>query len=206
MSEFTYEINDRKHRYETYEWDNTWIDHPNDYGVKRVLYIGDSISCGIRKFATTAAGGKIVFDLFGTSKAIDNPFFKDALTVFTNQEERRDMIIINNGLHGFHLDDEKEYKEFYEDMIKFLLNEFDETPLVVVLTTYVASDADRERVLVRNKSALEVAEKYELPVIDLFSASENVKTFLKEDGIHFTDEGLCALADKVVETVVNVVQ
>lgn len=28
MSEFTFETENRTHKYETYEWDNTWIDHP----------------------------------------------------------------------------------------------------------------------------------------------------------------------------------
>ena len=120
---FTYETENRTHKYETYEWDNTWIDHPYD-DTKRVLYIGDSISCGTRPFATELADGKMVFDLFGSSKAVDNPYFKDALTVFANQEEHRDAVIFNNGLHGWHLEDETEYSHYYEEMIKFFIEEF----------------------------------------------------------------------------------
>ena len=36
MSDFTYEATDVNVRYETYEWDNTWIDHANDQTAKRV--------------------------------------------------------------------------------------------------------------------------------------------------------------------------
>ena len=44
MSDFTLENRKNEVRYETFEWDNVWIDHANDKTTKRVLYIGDSIS------------------------------------------------------------------------------------------------------------------------------------------------------------------
>ena len=49
MSDFTLENGKNEVRYETFEWDNVWIDHANDKTTKRVLYIGDSISVGTRK-------------------------------------------------------------------------------------------------------------------------------------------------------------
>lgn len=198
MTEFTFETKDRMHKYETYEWDNTWIDHPND-DIKRILYVGDSISCGIRPFATKIADGKAVFDLFGTSRAVDNPFFKDALAFFASQEGRRDAVLFNNGLHGFHLDDATDFKEYYEDMLKFMLEQFKETPIVIVLSTFIAKK-DVERVMARNKSVCELAEKYHLPVIDLYSVSQNAKDFLTDDGVHLTGEGYQILAEELVKT------
>ena len=64
-------------QYETYEWDNVWLDHAEDLSRRRVLYIGDSISCGSRHIATGQTCEEILFDGFGTSKALDNPYFKD---------------------------------------------------------------------------------------------------------------------------------
>ena len=59
MSNFTYEREERKEKLETWEWDNVWFEHPNDNEAKRVLYIGDSISCGTRRIATEQTDSKI---------------------------------------------------------------------------------------------------------------------------------------------------
>ena len=52
MSDYTYEFENRSNCLEHYEWDNTWWDSADVTGTPRVLYIGDSISCGARKVAT----------------------------------------------------------------------------------------------------------------------------------------------------------
>ena len=157
--------------YETYEWDNTWIEHADDSNRKRVLYIGDSISCGTRHIATNLTDCRILFDGFGTSKALDNPYFEDMLRLFAAQESRRDAVLFNNGLHGFHLDDKTEYRNDYDKMVQFLLSEFRNTPVFILLTTHVADEAQNKRVILRNLAATEVAKKYHLPTIDLYSVS-----------------------------------
>ena len=68
MSDFTYQSSVPCSRLENFEWDNTWIEQTNKTDVARVLYIGDSISCGTRRIATERANGKYLFDGFGTSK------------------------------------------------------------------------------------------------------------------------------------------
>ena len=98
-SEFTYQAESIVSPLETYEWDNTWLERITEKNKKRVLYIGDSISCGIRRFATDAAGGEILFDGFGTSKAIDNPFYFDSIRLFAAQEGERSAVLFNNGLN-----------------------------------------------------------------------------------------------------------
>ncbi len=205
MKNFTYEKADNKERYETYEWDNTWIDHANDPKANRVLYIGDSISCGTRRIATEQTGGKILFDGFGTSKAIDNPYFQDSIKLFAKQEGRRNAVIFNNGLHGWHLDEETEYRYHFEEMVKFLTEEFSGTPVIVILTTHIADSERESRVVCRNKAAQEIADKYNLPVIDLYKTSYEAAHLLSEDGIHFTAEGYELLADKVIKSVTEIV-
>lgn len=189
-------------QYETYEWDNVWIDHAEDLARHRVLYIGDSISCGSRHITTGQTDGQILFDGFGTSKALDNPFFKDAIHLFAAQQTQRSAVLFNNGLHGFHLDDETEYPKLYEDMVRFLLKEFEGTPLLIVLTTHVADAATDRRVILRNNAAREIAGRYNLPIVDLYAVSAAINE-LSGDGVHFTEAGYRTLAAALVETVNN---
>lgn len=205
MKDFTYEITDRNEQYETYEWDNVWIDHANDLLAKRVLYIGDSISCATRRVATAQTNEKILFDGCGTSKGIDNLHFKDLIKLFAKQERRRDAVIFNNGLHGWHLADETEYRYYYEEMIKFLLKEFENTSVLVALTTHIADAERNKRVICRNNMAKEIADKYKLPVIDLYTASYESAGLLSDDGVHFMPEGYELLAGKIIQTITKLI-
>ena len=90
-------------------------------------------------------------------------------------------------------------KMYYEKMMDFLLEEYNDTSLYIVLTTHIADDEREERVKVRNKIASEVAGKYNLPVIDLYDVSLENKHLLSSDGVHFTAEGYDALADKILK-------
>lgn len=200
MGDFTYEAKNCETPLETYEWDNVWWEHANVKGTPRVLYIGDSISCGTRKKATEAAQYKIFFDGFGTSKALDNPYFADSVRMFAKQQGERGAILFNNGLHGWHLDDEREYGAYYEKMVQFLLNEFEHTPLFLVLTTHVANSERDARVVVRNRVVSELAKKYSLPTVDLYAIVKNhEETFT--DGVHLNADGYALLATELVENI-----
>ena len=201
MKNFTYEFENSLERLETYEWDNVWWEHAATRGVPRVLYIGDSISCGTRRIATQAADEKIYFDGFGTSKAVDNPFFIDSVRIFAAQQGERSAILFNNGLHGWHLDDNTEYAQEYEKIVSFLVDEFKETPVVLLLTTSVADTERDRRVMARNRAVSEIANKYNLPVIDLYSIVNANPDLLVGDGVHLKPEGYRMLADELVKRV-----
>lgn len=203
MDSFTYEAQDRILELETYEWDNVWWEQAPDHTRPRILYIGDSISCGIRRTATACSGERILFDGFGTSKAVDNPYFQESLRIFGKQQGKREMVLFNNGLHGFHLGDTEGYKTHYETMVKFLLEEYRCTTVALVLTTYVAGPRN-ERVLARNSVVREIAEKYGLPVVDLYETALENKDMIS-DGVHFTAEGYEKLAEKLLEAVCGIV-
>ena len=200
MSNFTYEKNENRDTLETYEWDNTWIDHANDGDTPRVLFIGDSISCGTRKHATTAAENRIYFDGLGTSKALDNPFFFDSIRCFARQQGYRNAILFNNGLHGWHLSDEEDYPHFYEQAVKRLLEEFPNTPLILVLTTSIVDEKREARVKKRNAAVLDIAARYGLPVSDLYSLSVELS---KEhtDGVHFNMDAYITLSKRLLDDV-----
>ena len=205
MSEFTYEAVNRETRLETYEWDNVWWEQANTTGISRVLYIGDSISCGTRIKATKVAENKILFDGFGTSKALDNPYFADSIRMFAKQQGERVAILFNNGLHGWHLYDETEYGVYYEKMLNFLLKEFKNTPLFLVLTTHVTNPERDARVAVRNRVVSDLAKKYHLPTIDFYTITKEHEDQLT-DGVHLTGDGYDLLARKLVENVYKVIE
>lgn len=201
MDTFTYETQDKYGTYETYEWDNTWIDQAEDNCTNRVFYIGDSISCATRTAATALCGQKILFDGFGTSKALDNPFLKDAIALFAAQLPRMDAILFNNGLHGWHLDDTAEYAPLFEQTISFLRSKFPDTPIMIVLTTRTREEMRIPRILARNTAAVQTAEKFNLPVIDLYTLSEQYEHLLKGDGVHFTPEGYDVIAKTILREI-----
>ena len=198
MSDFTYEFDRKETKLEKYEWDNVWWDTTGNSEAYRALYIGDSISCGTRRLATECSEEKILFDGFGTSKALDNPYFIPALRMFAEQEGHREVIFFNNGLHGWHLS-EDEYAEYYEKTVRFILDEYKGTPLVIVLSTFVTNGERNARVIARNEKARAIAEKYGLEIVDLYSISESIQEHQKPDGVHFVADGYRVFAEALVE-------
>lgn len=195
--EFTYEKNDTRVKLERFEWDNVWFEQTGIHDAKRVLYIGDSISCGTRRVATEVAEGEFLFDGFGTSKAIDHPLLIESVQLCAKQLNRMDAIIFNNGLHGWHLT-EDEYAECYDEVIGKLRSAYPEVPTFIVLSTTVSDENRANRIKVRNQGALAAAEKYGLGVIDLHTASVENFHLLSADGCHFTSDGYKVLARTIV--------
>lgn len=199
MSSFTYEFENKNERLETYEWDNVWWEHADKGDINRVLYIGDSISCGTRKIATESANGELYFDGLGTSKGIDNPFFFDTITMFAKQEGYRSAVLFNNGLHGWHLEDDIGYRRYYELMIQYLITEFEKTPVYLLLTTHVKDGERDKRVKARNEIVCELADKYGLAVIDLYTPTLENEELIAGDGVHLVKEGYQLLADCILK-------
>ena len=195
MTSFTYEPKNRN-PLETYDWDSTWICHTEREEARRVLYIGDSISCALRTVLTPLSGEEMLFDGFGTSKAVDNPLFCPMLRLFMQEEKRRDLILFNNGLHGFHLEDTEAYAAAYENTVREILSMAPSTPLILVLSTYTSTEP--ERVPLRNEAVRKIAKRLALPVLDLYTTSLEHQELLSEDGVHFTPEGYEVLARKIL--------
>lgn len=198
MSEFTFEENNTGFKLETFEWDNVWWEHTENTTAKRVAYVGDSISCGTRHAATALSENTILFDGFGTSKALDNPNYLKTLPLFFAQEQKIDAILFNNGLHGWGLPDER-YEEEYRKMLTYLRSVSD-APLFVVLSTNLPARPERnEIVLRRNVIASRLAEEFGLPCIDLYSVSVQYRDMHTVDNVHFTEEGYGKLARCILD-------
>lgn len=199
MSEFTYEKNDTQRKLETFEWDNVWWEQTASKTAKRILYIGDSISCGTRRCITGLSKSEILCDGFGTSKALDNPYFKPSLELFMKQQNECGLILFNNGLHGWHLSN-SEYEMYYDDMLVFLQKT--EKPIFVILTTDdIANQRRNETVKARNEIAKALAQKHQLPVIDLHTVAINHPECHVPDGIHFNEMGYELLAKRILESI-----
>ena len=200
--DFTYESTNTD-KLETYEWDNTWVDHAKSDDRMRVLYIGDSISCGTRKHITERSQERIYCDGFGTSKALDHPYFKISLIAFAKQVKKYDAIVFNNGLHGWHLEDRDEYAALYDDMIGYLRSEFPTVPLYVALTTHVARERDEARVKARNEGARAAAEKHGANVIDLYALTLENADLISSDGVHYLTAGYEKIADLIISNILK---
>ena len=95
----------------------------------------------------------------------------------------------------------REYARAYEEMIRFLLSEFDSTPLVLILTTHVADPERDARVCVRNRIVCELSRKYELGTVDFYKITNEKPHLLSSDGVHLSREGYELLANELVECV-----
>ena len=186
--------------YEWIEWDNTWMEQTGNRDALRILYVGDSITVGTRNVANGLGGGKVVFDNFGTSEALDNPYFLDSLCLFASQQPSRAAVFFNNGLHGWHLSEE-EYEHYYAEMLDELLETFAEVPVVPMLTTCSTTDHyPNERVEARNAIVTRLAEARGLQIIDLYSVACANREHIA-DGVHFDGEGYRALAEELMRAV-----
>ena len=202
----TYEVENRNEHLERFEWDEVWWELANRPGMSRVLYIGDSISVGTRRRATAAAENSLLFDGVATSKAVDNPYFPETIRLFARQQSERCAVLFNNGLHGAHLEDQTSYKQAYESLLNFILKEFENTPVFLVLSTGVSNEDRNNRVIARNKAVLELAAKYQLPVIDLYSVVDAHRELISPDGVHLVPEGYELLAKEIVTQVKKVLE
>ena len=186
--------------YEAIEWDDAWLHVREHQAPIRIMYVGDSISRGTRQVANGLFGSEVVFDNFATSKALDNPYYFEAMNLFAKQELYRTAFAFNNGLHGWHLSEE-EYGEFYADFRDKLIAEYGKEILYIVTTTYTtALQHPNDRVIARNAIARNLAKERGLKIIDLYPVAEANKEHLI-DGVHFDNAGYEALAREIVRCI-----
>ncbi|MBE6590767.1 MAG: SGNH/GDSL hydrolase family protein [Ruminococcaceae bacterium] len=203
MSQDTYQFDKKTSKLETFEWDDIWFEKTSATPEMRIAYIGDSISRGTRRLITALSDGKILCDGYATSKALDNPCLFPQLSLFAKQQGHCDAVLFNNGLHGWHLDDEKDYSELLEKTLRFLKEEFPSSRLILVLTTFLANEKQTSRVKSRNAAALAIAEGLGIEVLDLYSLTEANKELLIEDGVHFKKEGYEKIAAAAIRKLVE---
>lgn len=183
--------------YESKEWTRMWYDEAPDADRPRVMLIGDSITAGYTVPVNRHLGGRIHADSIAGSKALDHPFYNEEIDFFARQfgfDYR--LIHFNNGLHGWHLTEE-EYGRLYEEKVVWLMERFPSAQIVLVTSTpvlvpgkeRVIDPRDNPRVIGRNEAVWRIAEKYHLPVDDLYTAMLDQPQWRTEDGYHYNDAG-----------------
>ena len=150
---------------------------------------------------TPLLDGKAWVDGFGTSKAVDNPWFIRSLELFVSQMPHCEMILFNNGLHGFHLSTE-DYAAHYGRMVDELQALYPDTPMTLILSTPVRDRADLSKfaennaqVCARNDAVRAIAAERGLPVLDYYAALAEHADYTGPDGVHLSAEGYQVLAE-----------
>lgn len=186
---------------ETYEWDSFWVEHTEDAIAPRVLYIGDSISIPTRVELNRLLDGMMRVDSISTSKALDNPSFVETVRVFVRQQPKPyDIILFNNGLHGWHLNDSEAYIREYRHIITELRTLLTGASWTLLLTTYIADPKRNQRVICRNAAVRDMAEKNHMKMIDLYAPTSICSDLLSEDGVHWRAEGYHLLAETILHS------
>lgn len=200
MSNFTYQGNPI-HNLETYEWDNIWWEHAENADKERVLIVGDSISCGYRTIVNQMLNENMYADGFGTSKACDNKQYISAIRyVISQQSKKPKKILFNNGLHGWHLSTE-EYKKHYNNLVEKILNEWPEIELILMLSTPTKNN-EKLKVIERNCAVIEIANQYNLKVIDLYNEIFGNEQLISQDDVHLIKEGYEKLARLICKYII----
>ena len=167
----------------------------------------DGFSCGYRHILNKKLEGAVMVDSFGTSKSADNPNFLASLRLFISQMNRCDMIIFNNGLHGWHLSDEN-YKASCKKLIESLRAEYPSKKWAIAFSTPLRDSKDLSKfverndiVKQRNLALKDIADELDIPVLDFFSAiCENAELW-SIDGVHLTPDGYSILSDICCEQI-----
>lgn len=192
---------------ERYEWCNYWWEEANEDGKPRILLIGDSITQGYRSLVREVLEEKVYVDMAASSRAVDNPaLWREINYMLEENPDRYKVIHFNNGLHGKHVSKE-DYALHLEQIVLKIMERAPKAKLVLVTSTPITKkgvpdELDEElngMVLDRNRAVAVLAEKYRLPVDDLYSAMLGKGEYRVEDGYHYNTEGKKAQGAIVAE-------
>jgi lysophospholipase L1-like esterase len=197
---------------ERYEWCNTWWEDANNAEGPRVLLVGDSITVGYRPFVNELLKNEALADMYASSRGLDDPSYAKELKYMLSEYPYR-VIHLNNGLHGMHLS-EGEYREGFIATVQLISEIQPEAVIVLVTSTPVTkdgipeeiSDAVNSVVIARNASLRKIAQKYALPINDLYSLMLGKSGLCISDGYHYNTDGQKLQAETVVSAVKNAIK
>ena len=188
---------------EDIEWISVRWHNAPDEEMPRILLIGDSIVAGHGDKVHAILKENICVDFFATSKHVTNSEFMSDLD-FMLQKRSYDLILFNNGLHGFRVD-EKYYKPALFEALSALKTK---TPCLCwrnstpMLNSENLNEFNVDRnpgVISRNSDAADVADSLNLLVLDLYTPMAENKSFFCPDAVHYTQEGQKAQAELIAE-------
>ena len=188
---------------ENIEWTNMrWNDAPDNCKA-RILLIGDSIVVGHESLLHDIVKDEYCIDSFATAKCVSDVDYMKELNYMLSSNDY-ELVVFNNGLHGFDIEDEAYEENLKEAMIDLnkrvkKLAWRTSTPIRTKEDLNKFEAEKTPRVLRRNAFAAKVAEELNVPVLDLYTPmSENVDYF-SPDAIHYNEEGKAVQAKMLAE-------
>lgn len=194
---------------ERYEWCEFWWDETGVTARPRVLLVGDSIVKGYKRFVDRGLKGEVCVDMLATSKGVDNPAFLYELGYMLGEHSLpHELIHFNNGLHGRHLS-AQEYADGIERAIEFIRDTAPDATLILATSTPVTvrdnpamlDESTNGLVVERNERIVLLAQKYDVPVNDLYSPMVGKPEIRRPDGYHYTEGGQAVQGDIVSEVI-----
>ena len=188
---------------ENIEWTNMrWNDAP-DNCRGRILLIGDSIVVGHERLLHEIIKDKYCIDSFATAKCVSDIDYMRELDYMLASKDY-DLVIFNNGLHGFDIDDEA-YEENLEEAMKDLNKRVKNLAWRTSTPIRDKEDLDKfnsernPRVIRRNAFAAKVAADSDIPVLDLYTLMEENVEYFAPDAIHYNEQGKEVQAQMLAE-------
>ncbi|GEM_PF-2420929 len=183
---------------ERIEWIRAWIPDAHHDLLPRVLLVGDSITQGYYGRVAGLLSGKAYVGSLTTSLSVCDPKFPDVLKPVL-ESFRFSVIHFNNGIHGPKYSLEA-YRRGLDKTFRFLREKAKGAKIVWASTTPVRfrpANKDRNtQIRARNRAALELARKYNLPVDDLYALSKDLDP-LHRDDYHYKPKAIQAQARAV---------
>ena len=199
-----------KIKLEKTEWSDIWLADANQSDLPRVLMVGDSIAQGYFRDVDKDLSGKAYCAKFATSKFLGNPDYLDELKLILKRY-RFSVIHINNGLHGWTYTEE-DYRQALPKLIQ-TLKKYGKGAAIVWATTTPRRNfkkpaelaIDNNRVLERNRIAVEYMTKHGIAVDDLYTVVADHPEYynLPQDATHFNSEGRAIEARQVSEVILR---
>lgn len=203
---------------ENIEWTRVWRERVNE-SFPRVLIIGDSIMDGSKLHISRELSDCAAVSVLVTSKALDNPYYWQELSLLLEQEGATYTVIyFNNGLHTGGMTP-KEYAAQYRSTILRLREAVPDATLILGLSTPVAkpvaspaaadapitpimqyTDADRT-VRAFNAAVSALGKEWHLPVFDAYACVDGNAACRTLDGYHYTEDGYLHLSRSIAKTI-----
>jgi len=187
---------------EAIEWSIHYAYDTQDTDKPRVLLIGDSICNGYNGAVRDRLAGRVNVSFWASSKCVTDPDYFRELD-FMLDARPYDIICFNNGLHSLNTNRE-EWDAAYASAVAFILAKQPDAKLSLTLSTPLKDAALTAISASLNETVLNIGDKRNLPIIDLFSAMDGLdRDEFWTDACHFQTEAIAIQADLIADHVLK---
>ena len=190
---------------ENIEWSISYSFNATDKTTPRVLLIGDSICNGYQGKVREKLSDRANITFWASSKCVTDPdYFRELEFILDGGEFA--FISFNNGLHSLSTD-LSEWEIAYDAAVRFIMAKKPTSKLVLTLSTSLNDKAKTERSKKLNGIVTELAKKYKLEIIDLFTPTDSLdKDTEMADVYHFKAPTVGMQAEIIVSTIDRILE